>query len=101
MRKRLALLPLLGACALACAYPQSAARTPDTRPSLAFQGAPAGTVLYLDGNAIGDPNAYDGEPNVLLVEPGTHVVTIRAKDGTVLFERKIFVESERKTVQVH
>jgi hypothetical protein len=85
----------------ACAMPNTTVRTTDTRPSLAFEGAPDGSVLYLDGERIGDPVQYDGQPNVLLVEPGTHLVVIRSADGAPLLERKVYVESEIKTLKVH
>ena len=49
-------LALAAALALAaCAGPTTTVRTVDTRPALAVQGAPAGTTLYVDGYAVGDP----------------------------------------------
>ncbi|HEY6911204.1 MAG TPA: hypothetical protein VI356_17630 [Myxococcales bacterium] len=94
---------LLFAAALsaACAMPSTAVRTPDSRPSLAITGAPPGTQLFVDGNAAGDASAYDGQPSILLVEPGTHVVDVRDASGKVLFTQTVFVESETKTIQVH
>jgi hypothetical protein len=85
----------------ACVGPTTTVRTVDTRPALAFAGAPSGTVLYVDGAAIGDPSSYDGQPNILRVEPGTHVVEIRDRGGAVRFSQRVFVESELKTIQVH
>ncbi|HTN51927.1 MAG TPA: hypothetical protein VML50_05955 [Anaeromyxobacter sp.] len=99
MRQRLASFAVL--LALACAGPQTTVRTPDTRPALAFEGAPAGAVLFVDGLQIGDPSLYDGQPQVLVVEPGTHLVVIRAADGAVILEQKVYVESEHKTIKVH
>ena len=86
MRKPLAisLMILLAACSM----PSTVVKTPDTRPSLAFEGAPEGAVLFLDGVRTGLANQYDGQPNVLRVEPGTHLVTIRGADGAVLLERR-------------
>ena len=99
MRKPLAisLMILLAACSM----PSTVVKTPDTRPSLAFEGAPEGAVLFLDGVRTGPANQYDGQPSVLRVEPGTHLVTIRGADGAVLLEQKVFVESELKTLKVH
>jgi len=85
----------------ACSMPSTVVKTPDTRPSLAFEGAPEGAVLFLDGVRTGPANQYDGQPNILLVEPGTHRVTITGADGAVLLEQKVFVESELKTLKVH
>lgn len=94
---------LLAALALsiaACAMPSTTVRTPDSRPSLAVAGAPPGSQLFVDGNAVGEAAAYDGQPRVLLVEPGTHQVDVRDASGRVLFQQTVFVESETKTVQV-
>ncbi len=91
----------LSLAVLGCVGPTTTVRTVDTRPALAIQGAPSGTVLYVDGVAVGDPASYDGNPNVLRVEPGTHEVEIRDRSGRSLFKQRVFVESELKTVQVH
>jgi len=99
MRRPLVLFLLLFAAA--CAMPSTVVRTPDTRPALAVEGAPAGAILFLDGVPVGEANRYDGQPNVLLVEPGTHAVTIKGADGADLLEQKIFVESELKIIKVH
>jgi len=58
-------------------------------------------LLFVDGNRIGDAGTYDGQPAVLLIEPGTHVVDVRDTSGKVLFRQTVFVESETKTIQVH
>jgi len=91
----------LALAAAGCVGPTTTVRTVDTRPALAIAGAPSGTVLYVDGMAIGDPSSYDGQPNVLRVEPGTHEIDIRDRAGQSLFKQRVFVESELKTVQVH
>jgi hypothetical protein len=96
--RRLAVLVLvfLGGCAM----PATVVRTPETRPSLAVEGAPPKSVLFVDGLAVGDPNEYDGRPNVLRLEPGTHRIAVVDAAGKVVYEQKIFVESELKTIQV-
>lgn len=94
-------LLLTAALALAaCVGPTTVVRTVDTRPAIAISGAPWGTVLYVDGAAVGDPRDYDGRPNILRVEPGTHHIEIR-NGGAVIFSQRVFVESELKTVEVH
>jgi hypothetical protein len=95
-----AILAALGLVIAACAMPSTTVRAPDSRPSLAIEGAPRGSQLFVDGNAVGEANAYDGQPEVLLVEPGTHVVDVRDRSGKVLFRQTVFVESETKTIQV-
>lgn len=95
-------LALAAALALAaCVGPTTTVRTVDTRPGLAIAGAPSGTTLFVDGAAVGDPAAYDGQPNILRVEPGTHTVELRDRAGAVVFSQRVFVESELKTVRVH
>jgi hypothetical protein len=86
---------------MSCSMPSTVVRTTDTRPSLAIEGAPDGAILYVDGLKIGEAVRYDGQPNVLLVEPGTHAVSVKGPDGTPLLERKVYVESELKTLKVH
>ena len=85
----------------ACSMPNTTVRTTDTRPGIAIDGAPDGAILYVDGQRVGEANKYDGQPNVLVVELGTHTVVVRGPDGAPLFDRKIYVESELKTIKVH
>jgi hypothetical protein len=79
-------LPLL---LLACAEPVTRVQTVDDRPRLLLTGAPDGAVLFLDGRQVGPASAYGGQPGVLLVEPGTHIVEIRVGDR-LLLSRKVF-----------
>jgi hypothetical protein len=85
----------------ACAMPSTQVRTADTRPGLAFEGAPEGAAVYVDGLAMGEAAKYDGKPGFLLVEPGTHRVSLTARDGSVLLDRNVYVESGIKTLKVH
>jgi hypothetical protein len=91
---------LVAAFAVACAGPTTTVRSVDTRPAIAVVGAPAGTVLFVDGLAVGDPARFNGNPNILRLEPGTHDVEIRGGDR-VIFSQRVFVESELKTIKVH
>ena len=95
-------LTLAAALALAaCVGPTTTLKTVDTRPALAVVGAGSGLTLFVDGEAIGDPRSYDGNPTILRVEAGTHDVELRDGAGAVVFRQRVFVESELKTVQVH
>ncbi len=85
----------------ACVGPTTVLRTVDTRPAIAVQGAPMGALLVVDGNAVGAADQFDGNPNILRVEAGTHEIEIRDRSGAVLFKQRVFVESELKTIQVH
>jgi len=96
MRRAILILPLL----LACADPVTVVRTVDARPRILVQGAPAGAVLYVDGKPMGEAAAYAGAPGVLVLEPGTHVLEIRAGD-TLLLSQKVFLGGgEQRTVTV-
>jgi hypothetical protein len=101
MRKTLLALQaaaLLGGCSM----PQTVVRTPESRPSLAVEGAPPGAILVVDGQPVGEARDYDARPLVLWVEPGTHAVEVRdPASGAVLHQQTVFVESELKTVKVH
>lgn len=95
----LLVMPLISIL-VGCALPETTVTTVDTRPSIEIKNAPAGSTLYLDGVGIGPAPDYDGDPTVLMVEPGTHLVEIRSPGGDVVFSRKIYVESELKTINV-
>lgn len=96
------ILTLAAALALAaCAGPTTTVKTVDTRPAIAIQGASGGLVLFVDGARVGEAAAYDGNPTILRVEPGTHDVELRDGGGRVVFKERVFVESELKTVKVH
>jgi hypothetical protein len=84
---------------MGCVSPTTVVKTTDTRPSLIITGAPEGAILLLDGLDMGPAKQFDGKPNYLIVMPGTHKIVI-LQDDIKIFERVIFVESERKEVIV-
>ncbi len=97
-------LALAAACAVlgaGCVGPTTTVRTVDTRPAIAVAGAPGGTTLFVDGVAVGRASDYDGNPNVLRVEPGTHEIEVRDGGGQPIFKQRVFVASELKPIQVH
>ncbi len=100
VRRILTMLPVLLALA-ACAMPQTTVRTVESRPTLAISGAPAGAVLVVDGQSVGEAAQYDGNPTVLKLEPGTHRVEIRGAGGAVLYQQQVYMESELKRIEVH
>ena len=95
------LIVFLGLAVCSCAIPAPTVRAPDPRPSLAFEGAPEGAKVYLDGLLMGEAEKYDGQPGILVVEPGTHLIVVKGRDGSVLLEQKVYMESEIKTIKVH
>ncbi|MFL5394925.1 MAG: hypothetical protein ACJ79G_19005 [Myxococcales bacterium] len=96
---------LVAAAALSIAgcvsTPSTTVRTTDTRPSLAVRGAPGGALLLVDGQSVGEASVYDGHPNVLRIEAGTHDVDVKDSAGRSVFHQRVFVESETKTIEVH
>jgi len=82
-----------------CSMPNTSVRTVDDRPTLAFKGAPENAVLIVDGLNMGNASQYDGEPKVLTVEPGTHMVRVTFNQE-VIFEQRVFVESSLKTITI-
>lgn len=89
--RALSILVLLTALS-ACALPQTTVRTGSAQPSLVVKGAPSGTVLYLDGLPMGPAPQFDGDPNVLAVLEGPHLVEVR-QGNAVIYHDKIFLSS--------
>ena len=82
-----------------CSMPATTVKTVDTRPSISVTGAPQDAALLVDGLDMGIASQYDGHPKILLIEPGTHKIEIR-KDGALIYQQVIFVESELKNIVV-
>ena len=83
-----ALLTALSACAL----PQTTVRTGSEQPSLVVKGAPSGTELYVDGLEMGPAAQFDGNPNVLAVLEGVHLVEVR-QGNAVIWHDKVFLSN--------
>lgn len=96
-----ALMILVLATALVgCSLPSTTVRSVDSRPSISIAGAPEDALLLLDGVLVGKAASYDGEPNLLLVEPGTHRIVIQ-QGGAVLYDQPVFVDSETKRISLN
>ncbi len=97
MKPAVLVLPLL---LLACAEPISNTRTVDDRPRILVQGAPEGAILYIDGKSMGPASSYAGNPGVLQVEPGTHIMEVKVGE-TLLLSQKVFMGGgEQRTLVV-
>ena len=90
-------LPLL---LLACAEPISVTRTLDDRPRLLVQGAPQGALLLVDGKPMGEAATYAGNPGVLLVEPGTHLLEVKLGESLLLSQKVFLGGGEQRTLLV-
>ena len=53
------------------------------------------------GQSVGEASVYDGRPNMLRIEPGTHEVDVKDPAGRIVFHQRVFIESETKTIEVH
>lgn len=99
MKIKLLFLGMLILFSFGCAMPATTVKTVDTRPSISITGAPQDAALFVDGLDMGIAGQYDGHPKILLIEPGTHRIEIR-KDGALIYQQVIFVESELKNIVV-
>ena len=85
---------------IGCYMPATTVRSVDSRPSIAIKGASSTAELLVDDLKMGKAETFNGEPQTLTLEPGTHKISI-IENGTIIYEQKIFVESELKTITVH
>lgn len=101
MKKIILSCILLSVFAIGCnTYPVTHVSTVDSRPTLSFTGAMEGSILFVDGINMGVVSQYSGNPKVLVVQPGTHDVSVMVNNKTV-FQQTVFVESENKVISIH
>jgi len=86
---------------LACSTPTTVVRSQSDRPGLVLVGAPVGATVLVDGLTMGRADKFNGKPGYLELLPGTHILVVQDRQGGVLLERKVFLESGLKTVQVN
>ena len=96
---RLLLIAAASALMLACQNPRSSVRIPSTGPAIQVANPPKGALLFLDGKLVGQAQRFDGNPEVLQVEPGTHLVEMRQGDQVLLSEQLFFGGSELRTLR--
>ena len=72
----------------------------DSRPTLSFTGAPADSILFVDNINSGLTAQYNGNPKVLVVQPGTHELKVM-ENNKIIFQQSVFVESENKVISIH
>jgi hypothetical protein len=63
-------------------------------------GAPAGSLVFVDGVQTGQPTAANDHPQVLIVAAGAHKVEIHVGDAVVYREDTYVAPGERRTVMV-
>lgn len=90
LRHVLVVVALVALTGCSIRYPSSRTDIPDERPSIAFSGAPEGSVVFVDGLAMGPAAQYEGGVNILMVEPGNHEIEVRLGDQVFLTRRIFF-----------
>ena len=98
--KTLVALSLLLAQA-ACALPETSVTTGAARPKLSFPNAAPDVILVMDGIQIGPAARYDGNPGVLRVEEGTHLLELKRNGQTVHSEKAFVSNGETRAVHIH
>lgn len=96
-----ALLIALPILLTACALPETVVKTGAARPHLAVKGAPADAALLVDGLDMGAASQFDGNPKVLIVEEGLHLVEVRRGGRTIHTEKAFVSNGETKIITVH
>lgn len=84
----------------ACALPETKVQTGSPQPGLFVQGAPAGAVLYVDGLSMGAANQFDGNPKVLTVLEGVHVLEIRQGTTVIFHDKALFSNGETHPIKL-
>lgn len=101
MKKSLPLILVFFLLTAGCiSMPETRVETTDSRPQIVIKGAPQNSILLVDGLRMGMANDYNGNPHVLRIESGTHVISIVSETGSLLHKQKVFLESEMKTITV-
>jgi hypothetical protein len=91
---------LLILCLNGCVYANRQTHTVDDRPSLFVVNAPSNATLHVDGSEVGPASKFDGNPTILLLEPGTHHVEIR-QESNVIRSLDVFLgEGTRREIRL-
>jgi hypothetical protein len=99
VRLRVLLLATL-ACLSACSWFGSKRTLLPDPTEIIVTGAPAGSVVFVDGLQTGQETALDDHPQVLRVAAGTHKVEIHVGDTVVYREDTYVGLGEKRTVRV-
>jgi hypothetical protein len=85
----------------ACALPETSVRTGTARPKLSFPNAAPDMILVVDGIMIGPAARYDGNPGVLLVEEGVHLLELKQGGQTIHSEKTLVANGETRAITVN
>jgi hypothetical protein len=88
------------ACLSACSWFHSRKPPLPDPTEIMVTGAPAGSLVFVDGVQTGQPTATNGHSQILNVTAGTHKVEIHAGDTIVYREDTYVAPGERRIVTV-
>ena len=100
LRSLVGLVLIIGFAACDIRYPNTGVEISDERPTIAFKGAPPGSEVFVDNLLMGPADRFDGRTELLLVEPGTHLIEVRYLGRTLLSERVILNGRATRTFTV-
>ena len=83
-----------------CMNPRSTVSIPTDGPRMLLLNAPAGAMLSLDGKPLGEARRYNGKPEVLQVEVGTHLVEVHQGDKLLWSQKIYFGSNELRSIQL-
>ncbi len=87
-------------CLAACSWIHPRAKAPPAAPELIVTGAPAGSIVFIDGLQSGQSMEVNDKTQVLNVAAGAHVVEVRT-GSTVVYREQTYVGSgERRVIKV-
>ena len=89
---------LLLASLSACALPETSVKSGSVRPKLVFPGAEPDMILVVDGITIGPAQRYNGNPGVLLVEEGVHLLELKRNGQTIYTEKTLVGSGETRNI---
>lgn len=75
-------------------------KPPPPPTQLIVTGAPAGTVVFIDGVQSGQAKLDAKRPQLVDVTPGTHVLEIKEGDNVVYRENTYVTAGDKRVIQV-
>jgi len=91
------LLPIALLCLSGCSWLHARKQPAPAQTELIVTGAPADSVLFIDGLQSGQATQAGNRPRVLEVAPGAHTVEVKMGD-TVAYRENTYVEAGQERV---
>jgi hypothetical protein len=97
LRRLISLMMIVSLCA--CSWWGHKRRDPPSPTEIIVNGAPADSVVFVDGSQAGQP-AVRGRPQMLEVAPGGHKVEVHSAERVVYREDVYVVAGQQVMVSV-